>query len=80
MLNSDSRTGFGNGLLDDELVLKVIESLKERVNSTSSFKSKIQSSEGIAIAFAMESLLNNVSSFRHIFRQGHTLPGSHCLR
>lgn len=30
VLNPDSRTGFGNGLMDDELVLKVIQSLRER--------------------------------------------------
>lgn len=30
VLNPDSRTGFGNGLVDDELVLKVIQSSRER--------------------------------------------------
>lgn len=30
VLNPDSRTGFGNGLADDELVLKVIQSSGER--------------------------------------------------
>lgn len=29
-LNPDPRAGFGNGLLDDELVLKVIQSSRER--------------------------------------------------
>lgn len=30
VLNPDSRTGFGNGLVDDEPVLKVIQSSGER--------------------------------------------------
>ena len=30
LLNPDSQTGFGNGLADDELVLKVIQSSRKR--------------------------------------------------
>jgi hypothetical protein len=80
-------------LVDDELLLKVFK--RVRITSICGFKSEMQGSKRIVlIAFVVESLLNDISSFWRshcsfegikttnldIFKPEHTLLGTHCLR